>query len=300
MEILFALLVLALVIILGVLSRYFNIITKDQTKGLSSFVYYFALPALFFVEIAKMDLGNIDYNIFLGSLLPIFVIVFFLFILKFLNLIKKDTFVLLSLSIVFASQAFFGIPFFDALFGERGLAFAITTSTFLGPVGIVASILLFEYATKKSGGLKSIVKILLNPLIISIILGIAFSLLEIEIGFLFKSLGLLGKSASSVAIFVLGMFIFDNISIESLKKSLVFSLFRLILLPFVYILLVNMIPNIDQDLRQLLILQSGIPAAISVAIFAQKFNYKVAEISGIIILTSIGSFFTLHLLYFLV
>lgn len=300
MEILFALLVLVLVIVLGVLSRYFNLLTKDQTKGLSSYVYYFALPALFFVEIAKMDLGIIDNNIFLGSLLPIFAIVFFLFIFKILNLIKKDTFVLLSLSIVFGSQAFFGIPFFDALFGERGLAFAVTTSAFLGPVGIIASILLFEYATKKSGGLKSMVKIFLNPLIISIIFGVLSSLINSEVDFLYKSLELLGRSASPVAIFVLGMFIFDNISLKSLKKSLPFSLFRLIAFPIVCILLIKIIPNIDKDLSQLLILQSGVPAAISVAIFAQKFNYKVAEISGIIILTSIGSFFILHLLYFLV
>lgn len=298
MEIVFALLVLAIIIVLGVLSRYFNIFSTNDTKTLSSFVYYFALPALFFVEIAKINFSEIDLDIFFGSLMTIFIIIAFLLILKLLNLIKKDVYVLLNLSIVFGSQAFFGIPFFEALFNEKGLQFAITTSAFLGPLGIILSILFFEYATKKSEGLKFLLKILLNPLIISIIVGLVFSLLEFKIDFLFKSLLLLGKSAGAVGIFVLGMFIFDNISISSLKKSLFYSLFRLIVLPLVCILSLSFLTQIDLNLRQLLVLQSGIPAAISVAIFAQKYNYKVAEISGIIIITSIGSFFILHLLYY--
>ena len=77
MQILFALLTLAILISLGFLARRLNILSKEHTKGLSAFVYYFALPALFFSKIAQMDLRNFDQNvaIFIGSLLPTIAIV---------------------------------------------------------------------------------------------------------------------------------------------------------------------------------------------------------------------------------
>ncbi len=152
MQILFALLTIAFLIALGFLARKLNILSAEHTKGISSFVYYFALPALFFSKISRIDLYDFNQNvaIVLGSLLPIAVIVTVLLVLYVSRLIAKDTFVLLCLSVVFGSNVFFGVTFFEALFENKGLEFAILTSSFLGPIGIISSIFLFEFATNKS------------------------------------------------------------------------------------------------------------------------------------------------------
>lgn len=300
MQILFALLTIAFLITLGFLARQLNILSREHTKGISSFVYYFALPALFFAKIAKMNLWDFDQDlmILVGSLLPIAAIVTVLLFAYLVKIIKKDTFVLLCLSVVFGSHVFFGITFFEALFGNKGLNFAILTSSFLGPIGIISSIFLFEFATNKSQSIKIIIRVFTNPLIIAIFLGVAFSLLHLRIEFLFNSLDMLGRTAGPLSIFVLGMFIHNNFSLKALKKSLMYSIFRLTILPIVTYLIL-LVLNVQYDLKYFLFMQSGIPVAISLAIHAERFNYKVAEISGMVIGTSLGSFPVLYLLFYL-
>ncbi len=300
MQVLFSLLTIAILISLGFLARKLRILSREHTKGISSLVYYFALPALFFVKIAQMNLWDFNQNflIIIASLLPIALITSFLIILYIFKLIHKDTFVLLSLSIVFGSHVFFGIAFFEATFGKSGLDFAILTSSFLGPIGVVLSIFLFEFATNKSKYHEFIFRVFANPLIIAIFLGCVCSLLKIEIEYLFNSLQMIGRTAGPLSIFVLGMFIYNSFSFEALQKSFVFSCFRLTILPIVTYLVLLFL-GMQNDIKQFLFLQSGVPVAISLAIHAERFNFKSAEISGLVIGTSLGSFPVLYLLYYI-
>ena len=55
--------------------------------------------------------------------------------------------------------------------------------------------------------------------------------------------------------------------------------------------------DVKYDFINFLFIQSGIPVAISLAIHSERFNYKNAEISGMVIVTSLGSFPVLYLLY---
>lgn len=300
MQVLFSLLTIAILIALGFLARKLDILSREHTKGISSFVYYFALPALFFAKIAQMNLWDFRQNLVIisASMLPIVVIISALSVLYASKAIKKDMFIMLSLSIVFGSHVFFGIAFFEATFGKSGLDFAIITSSFLGPAGVVLSIFLFEFATNTSRYRAMLLRVFANPLIIAICLGCVFSILQIRVQYLFNSLQMLGRTAGPLSIFVLGMFIYNSFSLEALKQSLFYSCFRLTVLPLVtYVVLLLL--DIQNDLGQFLFLQSGVPVAISLAIHAERFNYKSAEVSGMVIGTSLGSFPVLYLLYYL-
>jgi malonate transporter len=298
MEFFSALGILMLVVGAGWSGRKFSILSKEQTLGISSFIYYFALPALFFVKIAEIDLYTVDVTIFLGSVLPIFFLFFILLALKFVRILSKDVFVLLALSIIFGSNAFFGITFFEAFRGEAGLDFAVLSSSILGPIGIVLSIFIFEYADKRSQGWCACKKIFSNPLIISIIAGLLFSLLYLRLGFLFDALDMLGKTAGPLAIFVLGAFVYDNFSFRTFKASVPYALFRLIALPAAAFLVVYLLSP-EKQTGEFLLLQSGVPAAIALAVFAKRYEYQIGKISDMVVLTSVGSFFVLGVIYLL-
>lgn len=298
MQIFNALFVLIPIVIAGSLSRKLNILSSDHLKGLSSFIYYFALPALFLEKIANLNLVEINPNIALGSLLPITICLILLFFLKTTKLISKKWFVLLSLSIVFGSNAFFGVAFFDALLGQDGLDFMIISSSIVGPVGIILSLVLFEYATQKKHSLKYLLKILTNPLILSIVVGIILSLTKIKIDFLFNSFAMLGKTAAPTAIFTLGMFMYDRFQFKNLRSAILPALFRLIAFPLVTLFTIKFFLNSPVKLNSLLFLQSGIPAAISIFIFAERYEYEADTLSSMIILTSLGSFVVLPLIFF--
>jgi len=293
---LFSILILAL---LGVLSRKVNIFDRDHIKVISSFVYYFALPSLFFSSLAKTDIFSIDYEIIIGSVLPVFLLLLILFLLKVLHLLSKDNFILLSLSICFGSNAFFGVALFETLYGGKWLPLALVTASLLGVTGIVLSLLLFEYANKKGKGLVFIKKIIKNPLIISIALGVFCSAIGIKLDVLINSLSLLGQTAGGLAIFALGIFVYDNFSIQSVKKVLFYSIFRSVALPISTFIVIFMTMNANSETSMFLFLQSGIPAAISLAVFAERYEYKLSEITGMIILTSLFSFFVIVVIFFI-
>jgi hypothetical protein len=298
-EILESLVVILIVALLGMLSRKTRIFSAKHIKTISSFVYYFALPSLFFVSLSNTDLSAIDYQVAVGSLLPIAILLIVLYVLKLIKILSKDSFILLSLSISFGSYAFFGVAFFETLYGGKWLPLAIVMSSILGLAGILFALFFFEYANKKERGLGFLMKIIKNPLVISLILGVVCSLFGIRLEMLNNGLSLLGKTAGGLAIFSLGIFIYDNFSMEAIRKASIYSIFRFLALPLATTLVVLFFIDVDLELQRYLILQSGIPAAISLAVFAERYEYKLAEVTGIVIITSILSFIGLPILFFI-
>ena len=296
LESLIAILIIAL---LGMLSRKIGIFSKENIKVISSFIYYFALPSLFFVSISNTDLFSIDYQVVIGSLAPIMILLFILYLLMFFRIIDKDKYILLSLSICFGSNAFFGIAFFETLYDGKWLSIAIVMASVLGLVGIILSLVFLEYQNKKNSALGFLFKIISNPLIISIFLGLLFSVFEIKLVMLNNALLMIGKTAGGLAIFSLGIFIYDNFSMKAIRKALIYSVFRILALPLFTYLVIILFIDIDNELKQFLLIQSGIPAAVSLAIFAQRYEYRLAEVTGIVIISSIFSFVGLILLHFM-
>ena len=299
MEVLTSLFTILIIVLLGVLSRKINLFKAEHAKTISSFVYYFGLPALFFTKISNLDLLSLDPEFVLGSLLPTLLLLALLLLLYKIKILNKDTFILLGLSISLGSYAFFGIAFFETFLDGKWLDFSILAASLLGVVGIIATLSLLEFANqvKQRGGFLK--KIFTNPLILSITLGILCSLIGIKLDFLNNAFNLVGQTASALAIFVLGMFIYDRFSWDTLIKALPYSLFRMIAMPFVSWITIRLFLPASGDLTQFLLLENGMPAAIALVVFAERYNFKVTETAGIVSLTSILSFLGLTIIFYL-
>lgn len=299
MEVLSSLFTILVIVLLGLLSRRFGIFKAENAKTISSFVYYFGLPALFFTKISNLDLASVDPIFALGSLLPTIVLLVILLILFKVKLLKKDTYILLSLSISFGSYAFFGIAFFETFLGGKWLDHAILAASLLGVLGIITTLSLLEFASHKGKQGGFIGKIFTNPLILSILLGTICSLIGLKLDFLNNALNLVGQTASALAIFVLGMFIHDRFSWKTLVAALPYSLFRMIALPAITWIVLQLILPASGDMAQFLLLENGMPAAIALVVFAERYQYRVTETAGIVSLTSILSFLGLTVIYYL-
>ena len=117
--------------------------------------------------------------------------------------------------------------------------------------------------------------------------------------FLNNAFNLVGQTSSAIAIFVLGMFIYDRFSLDIIKETLVYSLLRIIGLPLITWITIQFIIPGSGDLSQFLMLENGMPAAIALVVFAERYDYKVTETVGIVSLTSIFSFVGLTVIYYL-
>jgi predicted permease len=299
MEVLSSLFTILIIVLLGIFSRKSGIFKEEHTKTLSSFVYYFGLPALFFDKISHLDLSSLDPQMVLGTTLPTVVTLLGLLILYRIKVLKKDTYMLLSLSVSLGSYAFFGVAFFETFQSGKWLEISILAASLLGVLGIVSTLSLLEYANQKNQRGSFLGKIFTNPLILSILLGGISSLSGIKLDFLSNALSLVGQTASAIAIFVLGMFIFDRFSLEALKHALPYSLFRMVSLPVIAWLLIRLFLPGTEGISTFLLLENGMPAAIALVVFAERYEYKITETAGIVSLTSILSFVGLTAIYYL-
>lgn len=299
MEVLSSIFTILVIILLGVISRRLKVFKAEHAKTISSFVYYFGLPAMFFTKIASLDLGSLDPLFVIGILMPTVILLLLLMVLYKLNFLKKDTYVLLSLTISLGSYAFYGVAFFETFLDGKWIDLSILTASLLGMLGTVITLSLLEFANqinKRGGYLR---KIFSNPLILSILLGIVFSLTGLRLDFLYNALNLVGQTASALAIFVLGMFIYDRFSWQTLVKALPYSLFRMIALPLVaWITIQLFLPDVGQ-MAQFLLLENGMPTAIGLVVFAERYDYKVTETAGVVSLTSLLSLVGLTAIYYL-
>ncbi len=299
MEVLTSLFTILIVVLLGLISRKTGIFKAEHAKTLSSFVYYFGLPTLFFTKLSALDISSLDIQLLLGTLLPTVILLTALLLLKGIKLITKDTYILLSLSISFGSYAFFGVAFFETFQNGKWLELSILSASLLGVLGIITTLLLLEYASKKEQGRNILFKIFSNPLVLSIILGTVSSLAGFQLTFLNNAFFLVGQTSSSIAIFVLGMFIYDRFSLETIKKALLYSVFRTVGLPLTaYLTILALLPG-SGELNQFLLLENGMPAAIALVVFAERYEYEVTKTAGIVSLTSIFSFISLTAIFYI-
>ena len=299
MEVLTSLFTILIIVTLGILSRKTGIFKAEYAKILSSFVYYFGLPALFFVKISNLDILALDPQLVLGSLLPTMIVLVLLLLLKWAGVLPKDAYLLLSLSISFGSYAFFGVAFFETFQDGIWLEQSILAASVLGILGIIITLSLLEYASQQDKRGNFLGKIFTNPLILSILLGVAFSLLGIKLDFLKNAFSLVGQTASAIAIFVLGMFIHDRFSLVIIRDALPYSLFRMLVLPLITWITIQYILPGNGELNQFLLLENSMPAAIALVVFAERYDYKVTETAGIVSLTSILSFLGLTGVFYL-
>ena len=284
----------------GLFSRKLGILKSGDERVLSAYVYYFALPALFFVNMAETNFTEETFRFIFTGIIPILVALTICIFLYSTFKFSKNTLYLLILSTVFGSLAFFGIPFimfaFPTLQGEH---LATLSASSISIVSVTISITVLElYKLEKSTiweGLKRVVKRLSkNPLIISIFSGILLSLAGIEIPSPVSNfLHMLGGTTSTVAIFMLGVFLYGR-KYTNLVTAFKLSLLRIVFLPIIAFL-ATMLFNLPEVERSTLILMHGMPVAISMIVLSERYDFYKETIASLILISSLGAGLYLNL-----
>jgi len=290
----------------GLFSRKMRFLKSGDERVLSAYVYYFALPALFFVNMVETEFVEEETLKFaLAGILPILVVVVIYLLLYSLVRFPKNTLYLLTLSTIFGSLAFFGIPFITFAFPSpiEGERLATLAAASISIVSVTTSITVLElYKLEESTmveGLKRVLKKLSkNPLILSIFAGILLSLVGVEIPSpISASLHMLGGTTSTVAIFMLGVFLYGR-RYTNLMQAFGLSLIRVVFLPVVALLTATLFSLPDLQ-RSTLILMHGMPVAISMIVLSERYDFYKETIASLILISSLGAGVYLNLWLFL-
>jgi predicted permease len=216
---------------------------------------------------------------------------------------SRDTFYLLVLSTVFGSLAFFGIPFIMFAFPREGEYLATLSASTISIISVPVSIAILESYRLGKAPVKEAVKIVAgklsrNPLILSILAGIFLSLMRVKIPELVLTpLSMLGSTTATVAIFMLGVFLYGR-KYVNITEAFKLSLLRAVFLPAIAVGVTVLfdLPNIS---KATIIIMHGVPVAISMMILSERYNFYKETIASLILISSLtaGIYLNLWLLF---
>lgn len=291
---------LLLLIGLGFLARRTGVLRQGDERVLNSYVYYFALPALFVVNLSEttFDAGNMKFVA--AAIVPVIVAVCAFLVLHAVIRFPKNTLFLLIQSTVFGSLAFFGIPFISFAFPSReGEYLAILSVASISPVSVAISVVVLEFYrlsdfTLWEGVLHVSRRLSRNPLILSIFAGTVLSLTGIEIPApVSSSLHMLGSTTSTVAIFMLGVFFYGR-NYGSFPVAIGLSLLRVVFLP-VIALLTAWVFGVSGLERSVMVLMHSMPIAISMIILSERYDFYQDTIASLVLFSSLAAIVYLNL-----
>ncbi len=294
---------IALLIGAGLLSRKMGFLKRGDERVLSAYLYYFALPALFLVNMAELDFNEEVIRYMAAGVTPVFVALILLVILYLTLRFSKNTLYLLIISTIFGSLAFFGIPFIMFAFPTREAEHLATlASATISTVIVIISITVLELyklgEATLGEGLKLVARRLSrNPLIASILLGTLLSLSGIEIPPpLSTPLHMLGGTTATVAIFMLGVFLYGR-KYTNIALAFGLSLLRVLFLPTIALLTTTFFRMVGVE-KYTLVLMHGTPIAISMIVLSERYNFFKETVPSLILLSSIGAGLYLNLWLF--
>jgi predicted permease len=183
-----------------------------------------------------------------------------------------------------------GIPLSLLAFGNEGLALAASFAS-------IVMVSHFTANTAISSGNYSLKKIILSPVLLSLIFSLIILFYKIEMPNFFNSITkILSGFVIPLVLLSLGISL-SKINIKKLKIGFILGSFKLISGPFIGLLVVYLL-KLDGNVAKVVILQASMPAAILTYLIAAQNNSYDQEIGTAVFVSTIGSAFSIPIILF--
>ena len=192
-----------------------------------------------------------------------------------------------------SNAGFMGNPIAQGLYGEQGLLYA---SIYLIPMRTVMwsfGVACFT-GTKGKGVVR---KVLTHPCIIAVFIGLFLMITQIQLPTgIEQTLRYAGNANTALSMIVIGNILADVRASEVLdKKAWWYCIVRLVIIPSL-VLAGCMFAGIDEMVKQVSVVLSGMPAAATTAILAAKYDGDAHFAAKIVFLSTLLSMLSVPLL----
>lgn len=290
-----------LLVLLGLLLKYFKFLDDAFVGKASELVFYLFLPCLFFFTLLETDIEN-----FLSPKLSVSLLLFTLCFYVFLELLVKCVPKLQACAGEFCQSsfrsnlAFIGLSFCAGAYGDEGVARAAVIVAFLTIAYNILSVITLEKhlaGSSRSSLVDLLKRIAKNPLIIAIVAGIACNpIANFVPEFVKQSGGYLAQITLPLALLCIGA----SLSLKSQSDSkhgfalglVVF--FKLVLMPALAVLLVWMMGHSEMEIG-ITFLLLGAPTASASFVMVAAMGGDARLTANFIAATTIGSLFSVSI-----
>lgn len=301
--------VLFAILFTGWFLRKINFIDEKMDHSINKLVVYFAYPCLIVHNIGALDLTSgvlADFGLtFVLSLVLFYLYGFFCKGYARVRKYPKDVSGIAEFAMSMPNNGFMGFPVALIFFGDRGLLLMLAHNAAM-------NFFIFTYGVKLLRDMKNdehppvtpkrilraALKLLLNPNILALFIGFAFSLSGLGVpGVLDEYLLYIGNVSTPMAMIFIGSSLTryrfrDMISsVTTIEGSVV----KLLVLPLLTLAAVAFLP-IDPLIRSILVLGISFPTAATVSMLAEQEGLDAGIASKILFLSTVASIGTVPLL----
>ena len=274
------------VVLIGYLWNRYN---KDFNPiAVTKLVANIGLPCLIYDSLTRSNLTiNIYFKIFLSAFLVL--AIGFLFGYLLIKIFRLPS-IKLTTPLMHPNTGNMGIPLSLLAFGNEGLALAAGFAS-------IVMVSHFTANTAISSGNYSLKRIILSPVLLSLIFSLIILFYKIEMPNFFNSITkILSGFVIPLVLLSLGISL-SKINIKKLKIGFILGLFKLISGPFIGLLVVYLL-KLDGNVAKVVILQASMPAAILTYLIAAQNNSYDQEIGTAVFVSTIGSAFSIPIILF--
>ena len=284
----------------GYLAVRFKLFPHEGVRGLVAFVNNFATPCLLFRAMATSDFST-TFN--WGVIVPFYVGAIAAFVLGWFAASRlfgnrPGESISSGFAAMFTNTVLIGLPLIQRAYGEASLPTAFSIIAFHAPVLITLGMLTMELVRRDGAPLHkalgvALLRIVTNPLMWGIALGVGVNLLGIElIEPASAFVNMMAAAVTPAALFGLGGALNDYRLSESWPQSLTMSVLKLILQPAIAWVLMVPILKIDHEYARYGVLLAAMPSGINAYVFATYYNRAVNVATNTVLITTVLSVVT--------
>ena len=294
------------VIACGWLTGRVGLLGEASSEALNRFVFYVALPPLFFLATARAPVGEILNLPFLAAYGGGTILTFVLAV-AVARFAFPDRFACLSLhglSGIFGNTGYMGIPLLLTAFGPPGMVPVIITAIINGSIVIGLATVLVELDVGRGAG-KSVAAVtcdaflaaLKSPLVLAPFAGMALSAAGVVPPAPVENFcTLVGSAASPCALFAIGLFLVGKPVAGDLKEVASICLLKLLVHPAITYVIAFHALAMDPVWAKSAVILAALPVGSTLFVVAQKYGVYVRRATAAILLSTALSVLTVSAL----
>ena len=266
-----------------------KMITLQGNKELGTFLIYIILPA----SIIKSYITEYSSEKLIGLLLSFLAAILSLAVAIVVSRVafgSRDK--VKHFGTAFSNAGFIGIPLVKAVVGDEAVFYIAAFVALL-------NILQWTYGVVVMSGSREAIsskKLLTNPIIIALCIGLLLFLVQLPVPTLVTdTLGLLAGMTAPVAMVTLGVYL-GQMKLGELfrdKNTYISSFLRLVVIPFLTLAILCLLPSEYRDIKLTILIAAAAPVGSNVAIFAQLNGQDQAGAVRCVCLSTIFSIITM-------
>lgn len=283
---------------LGFFSARGGLVNREQIRGMGAFVIHFALPALVLKALTERSLGEVLNWPYLAAYalasLALFAAGFA--VARWWRGQGVSASAILAMGMSVSNSGFIGYPIAAMLLGQTA-ALAMALGMLVENLLLIPLALILAEAGQQRGGngwavaRETALRLLRNPLIIAISLGLLLSLLQLRLpSLLFKAVDMLASASAPVALFVIGGTLY-GLKIRGMAPDVAqTALGKLVLHPLALLAAFLLLPGVEPQLMVAGLLFASAPMMSIYPILGQRFGLEERCAAALVAATVLAFF----------